>query len=155
MELTKEVLIDYAKSYLKEQGFKKKGNRWVKTSGDFTLVFYVQGSQFSKADYYIRPAIIINALMPDSLSNCHGVAFPAALRQESPEQVMEDFETFCREWTDKALIKTRCEAFIEWDRRNPLEKRRAGLVDYISDPVPSRKFFQLSSNTLQYILDNF
>lgn len=30
--------------------------------GDFTVVFFIQGSCFSKEDYYIRPGVFINAV---------------------------------------------------------------------------------------------
>ena len=55
----------------------------------------------------------------------------------------------------KSLIKKRLLAFIEWEERNPLEKRRAGLVDYETDPVPAREFFSITLPTKQFILDNF
>ena len=44
---------------------------------------------------------------------------------------------------------------MEWDKRNPLEKRRAGLVDYDADPVPVREFFATTLVLKQFILDNF
>ncbi|MBQ1260002.1 MAG: hypothetical protein IIX97_07820, partial [Clostridia bacterium] len=59
------------------------------------------------------------------------------------------------EWTNKSLIKERLLAFMEWDKRNPLEKRRAGLVDYDADPVPAHEFFETTLVLKQFILDNF
>ena len=35
--LPEEELIDFLKPRLKALGFKKKGKRWTKVSGDFTL----------------------------------------------------------------------------------------------------------------------
>lgn len=43
---------------------------------------------------------------------------------------------------------------MEWDKRNPLEKRRVGLVDYETYPVPAREFFPNTLVVKQFILDN-
>lgn len=149
-------LIDYVKPYLKSKGFKKKNRRWTKDIGDFTLCFYIQGSSYSKDLYYIRPGIFINAL-PTNLTYGHWMI---EIDQTTPEEVIEKFEKWCVEWTDKSLIRKRLEAFIEWEKRNPLEKRRANLVDYDADPVPADEFFQINalsseSQVFQYIIDNF
>ena len=136
--LPEEQLIEYAKSYLKAKGFKKKNKRWTKDTGEFTLCFYIQGSSYSKEDYYIRPGIFINALMPCDDVYVH---FMLEIEPSTPEEVVSKFDDWCEEWTNKSLIKERLIAFMEWDKRNPLEKRRAGLVDYDADPVPSREFF--------------
>ena len=154
--LTEEALIEYAKPYLKAKGFKKKNKRWTKDVGDFTLCFYIQGSCFSKDDYYIRPGIFINALLPTDLVYGHWMT---QIEQTTPKEVMQKFDEWCDEWTNKSLIKERLLAFIEWDKRNPVEKRRANLVDYENDPVPAREFFGIDSppwcSPKQYILDNF
>ena len=68
---------------------------------------------------------------------------------------MVKFDAWCEEWADKSLVKERLLAFVEWDERNPLKKRRAGLVDYEADPVPAREFFAVTLQTKQFILDNF
>ena len=68
---------------------------------------------------------------------------------------MDETEKFFREWTDKKLIVERTKAFIIWDKRNPLEKRRAGLVDYEKDPVPSKVLFGLGEEEINYILSEF
>ena len=73
----------------------------------------------------------------------------------TPEDVVIKFDNWCEEWTNKSLIKERLIAFIEWEKRNPLENRRAGLVDYEADPVPAREFFSITLPTKQFILDNF
>ena len=154
--LTEEALIEYAKPYLRAKGFKKKNKRWTKDVGDFTLCFYIQGSCFSKDDYYIRPGIFINALLPTDLVYGHWMT---QIEQTTPKEVMQKFDEWCDEWTNKSLIKERLLAFIEWDKRNPVEKRRANLVDYENDPVPAREFFGIDSppwcSPKQYILDNF
>ena len=66
--------------------------------------------------------------------------------------VMNKFENWCKEWTDKSLIKGRLLMFMEWDKRNSLEKRRVGLVDYDADPVSAREFFPeyISGNTVYF-----
>ena len=150
--LPEEQLIEYAKSYLKAKGFKKKNKRWTKDTGEFTLCFYIQGSSYSKEDYYIRPGIFINALMPYDDVYGH---FMLEIEPSTPEEVVSKFDDWCEEWTNKSLIKERLIAFMEWDKRNPLEKRRAGLVDYDADPVPSREFFATTLVVKQFILDNF
>ena len=73
----------------------------------------------------------------------------------TPEEIMCKFEEWCEEWTNKSLIKERLLAFMEWEERNPLEKRRAKLVDYNVDPVPADEFFMVNLKTKKYILDNF
>ena len=36
----------------------------MKQTDDFTISFLIQGSSYDKEDYYIRPGIFINDLMP-------------------------------------------------------------------------------------------
>ena len=155
--LSEEELIEYVKPYLKAKGFKKKNKRWIKDIGEFTISFLIQGSCFSKEDYYIRPGIFINALMPTEEYYGHWMH---GIVPTTPEEIMQKFEQWCEEWTNKSLIKERLLAFIEWEKRNPLEKRRAKLVDYEKDPVPAEEFFMIDTppttpSTKQYILDNF
>jgi len=155
--LTEEELIEYVKPYLKAKGFKKKNKRWTKDIGEFTISFLIQGSSFSKEKYYIRPGIFINALMPTEEYYGHWMD---EIEPTTPEEIMKKFEQWCEEWTNKSLIKERLLAFIEWEKRNPLEKRRAKLVDYKKDPVPAEEFFMIDTppttpSTKQYILDNF
>ena len=152
-----EELIEYAKPYLKAKGFKKKNRRWTKDVGEFTLCFYIQGSSFSKDSYYIRPGVFVNALMPTLQVYGHWFF---EIEPTTPEEVIGKFEKWCEEWTNKALIRSRLKAFIEWEKRNPLEKRRSGSVDYDADPVPAREFFSIdipptNPSVSQYILDNF
>lgn len=150
--LPEEELIEYAKSYLKAKGFKKKNNRWTKDIGDFTLCFYIQGSCYTKEEYYIRPGVYVNSLLPAGLGYGH---FMTQIEQTTPEEIMQKFEKWCEQWTDKPLIKKRLLAFIEWEGRNPIEKRRAKLADYEKDPVPAEEFLMIDTKTKQYILDNF
>ncbi len=155
--LPEEELIEYVKPCLKAKGFKKKNKRWTKDVGEFTLCFYIQGSCYAKEDYYIRPSIYINALLPTNLGYGH---FMTQIEQTTPEKIMQEFEQWCEEWTNKSLIKERLIAFMEWEERNPLEKRRAKLVDYEKDPVPAEELFMIDvpptkPSVKQYILDNF
>ena len=76
--LPEEQLIEYAKSYLKAKGFKKKNKRWTKDTGEFTLCFYIQGSSYSKEDYYIRPGI--SKRYTDKKSSFWGVYHKAGKR---------------------------------------------------------------------------
>lgn len=150
--LPEKELIEYVKPYLKAKEFKKKNKRWTKDIGEFTLCFYIQGSCYAKEDYYIRPGIYINELLPTNLGYGH---FMTQIEQTTPEEIMKKFEQWCEEWTNKSLIKERLLAFIEWEERNPLEKRRAKLVDYENDPVPAEEFFMIDTKTKPHILDNF
>ena len=79
--LPEEQLIEYIKPYLKAKSFKKKNKRWTKDTGEFTLCFYIQGSSYSKEDYYIRPGIFINALMPCDSYGLFGAKYPPPLRK--------------------------------------------------------------------------
>lgn len=149
---TEEELIAYVKPYLKSKGFKKKNKRWVKEIDEFTVSFLIQGSSYSKEDYYIRPGIFINALLPTDLYYGHWMT---EFERDTPKKIISEFEKWYEEWTNKPLIKERLLAFLKWEKRNPLEKRRAGLVDYKNDPVPAREFFAIDLKTKQFILDNF
>lgn len=41
------------------------------------------------------------------------------------------------------------------EKRNPVEKRRAGLVDYIKYPLPSSEFLGITPQVAKHILNNF
>ena len=151
--LAEEELIEYVKPYLKLRGFKKKNKRWVKETGDFTISFLIQGSCYSKENFYIRPGIFINALLPDR-SFYYG-HWATEIKSDNLEAIMCRFTEWCEEWTNKLLIKERLLAFLEWEERNPLEKRRANQVDYEADPVPAREFFAVGLNVRQYVLETF
>lgn len=146
-----EELIDFLKPRLKALGFKKKGKRWTKVSGDFTLVFFIQGSSFSKDLYYVRPGVFINDC-PGKEFYYYG-HFDTEIRQINPQQILDDALSFFAEWTDKELIRNRAKAFVEWDQRNPLDKRRSGEVDYEADPVPSGIFFSIRPAEMDHILN--
>lgn len=147
-----EELVSFAKTYLKEKGFRKKSKRWTKTEKDFTLVFYIQGSQWDRNDYYIRPGVFINELNSDDLVYGH---FMTEIEADSIEQIFDDLNVFFSEYTNKKLLKERVASFIEWDKRNPIEKRRAGEVDHVDDPMPFREMFAVPTEVLKYVIENF
>ena len=95
--LSEQKLTEYAKLYLKEKGIKKKNKRWTKETQEFTISFLIQGSSFSKEDYYIRPGIFINALMPTQQYYGH---LMCEISANKPEEIMNKFETWCNEWTN-------------------------------------------------------
>ncbi len=150
--MTETELIGYIKPYLKAKGYKKKNKRWTKTIEDFTLNFFIQGSSFNKDTYYIRPGVFINALLPTDYFYGH---FSIEIAQTNPQQVIDDYEVFCNNWTDKKYIKKTIIDFMEWEERNPLEKRREGLCDYEKDPPPSEVCFTVFKDTKEYALNNF
>ena len=150
--LSEAELVEYVKPYLKAKGFKKKNKRWTKETEDFTISFLIQGSCYDKEDYYIRPGIFINSLMPTDLYYGHWMT---EIKPTTPQEIMIEFEKWCEDWTTKTLIKERLLSFIEWEERNPLEKRRQKLVDYDADPVPANEFFAVTIKTKEYILEKF
>ena len=151
-KLSETELIDFVNPYLKAKGFKKKNKRWTKQTDDFTISFLIQGSSYDKEDYYIRPGIFINDLMPTDLYYGHWMT---DIEPTTPQEIMTKFEKWCDEWTNKSLIKERLRKFIEWEERNTLEKRRQELVDYIADPIPAKEFFSVTIKVKEYLLENF
>ena len=149
--LSEEELIAYAKDYLKQRGFKKKNKRWTKVSGIFTLCFYIQGSCWDKNDYYIRPGIFINGLEKSGLSY-YGHFWLTIDNTLPPDKIFDEFEKFCTEWTNIPLIKDRAEKHQAWIERNPLDKRRAGLVDYDKDPR-SDILIKCSDIIIEYLIN--
>ena len=152
MIISEEELIAAAKSYWKERGFKKVKKRWTKTVGDFTFSFLIQGSIYDKEFYYVRPGVFFNVLQQKT-TLYYGHIWKT-IKIEKVEQILRNTEEFFEEWTDKTIIKKRVKDFIEWDKRNPLEKRRAGLVNYDEDPVPA-DLFLLNSDELTFLLNEW
>jgi hypothetical protein len=60
--LSKEQLVECFKPFFKQYGFKKMRTTWRKSTDDFVFVLNIQGSQWSKEDYYINVGIYIKAL---------------------------------------------------------------------------------------------
>ena len=151
-QVSKEELICCTKERLKAAGFKKKDLRWTKSNDDFTMVFYIQGSQWDKNNYYIRPGIFINAIDPPTLPYGH---IWTEISANSIAQIFDDLSVFFYKWTNKSLMKEHINAFLDWDKRNPVEKRRAGLVDYHVDPNPAQELLGTSYDVLEYILTHY
>ncbi len=63
--LSKEQLIECFKPVFKQCGFKKMRTNWRKTTDDLIFVLNIQGSQWSKEDYYINVGVYIKALGED------------------------------------------------------------------------------------------
>lgn len=150
MKLTEDELIEFLKPILKQEGFKKTGKRWTKNTGHFTYIFFIQGSSFDKDDYYVRPGIIINDIPIDELCN-YGHIF-INIPVTSKEEILVSAESFFAEWNDVGRLVEKVKEFIEWEERNPIEKRRANLVDYEKDPVPGRGLLSMSSRTKEQVL---
>lgn len=151
-KLLESELIEYVNPYLKARGFKKKNKRWMKETEDFTISFLIQRSSYDKDDYYIRPGIYINGLMSTSVYYGHWMT---EIKPTTPQEIMIEFEKWYEVWTNKDLIKEKLLKFIEWEERNPLEKRRQKSVDYNADPVPAEEFFSMTVNAKDYILERF
>ena len=150
--LLEEALIEYAKPYLKQRGFRKKNKRWTKQAEGFTFSFFIQGSAYDKEDYYIRPGVWFDDCEKSPL-NYYG-HFCTEIPQTTAEKVMEKAMAFFQVWSDRAYIRETIQAFLEWDRRNPLEKRRAKEADYENDPPPGGYvLFHLPEKQLLEILD--
>lgn len=148
--LSEEELIEYVKPILKAQGFKKKAKRWTKITEHFTYVFYIQGSCYDKDEYYVRPGVIINDIQEaPKLSYGH---LYTSIPVTTKEEILNQSEEFFSQWSSIKYLKDMVAAFIEWERRNPLEKRRAGQVDYEADPVPA-PLFPLSERAKEQILE--
>ncbi len=145
--ISETELIEYAKKYLKEKGFKKKNKRWTKVDGDFTISFLIQGSCYDKEDYYIRPGIFINELEANTYYNTYYGHFMTELSQDSLESIFGEFENFVATWTNKAVIK---EIVAEWDKR-----RQDGLIDPAEDKTISKICFSIPQTAIEYIIANF
>jgi hypothetical protein len=150
--LPEEELIEYVRPILKAKGFKKNGKHWAKSDGTFTCVFFIQGSAYDKDDYYIRPGIIINEISGNVPAYGH---ITTQISIASPAEILDASECFFREWTNKVYLKEMVSRFMEWEERNPVEKRRAKEVDYDKDPVPSEVLFAMPVNAREYVLSHF
>lgn len=154
VKISEDYLIDKLKPYFKQKGYKKVNKRWTKDTGEFILTFFIQGSQYDKDFYYIRPGVSINSVECGPL-DYYGHFNIDIEHKDSVEEIINEYEKFVQEWTNKPLIKQRLLEFIEWDKRNPLEKRQEGLVDYKKDPCPCNQFFKVSELVKKYIMDKF
>ena len=150
---SEDELIEYVKPLLKAKGFRKKNKRWTKNVGEFTLSFLLQGSCYNKEDFYIRPGVYIEALKNQVFE--YYDTFFIQIPNTTTEEILNTFFNFCDEWTNKTFIKKRLIQFLEWESRNPLEKRMAGLCYYTVDPPPTEVFFTVPEKAQEYILKLF
>ena len=147
MNISEEELIEYAKPVLKGQGFLKKAKRWTKVTEHFTYCFFIQGSSFSKEDYYVRLGIIINDIDGPVPSYGH---FSIDVPVTTKEDVLQNSFDFFSQWSSIDNLKKRVIDFIKWEIRNPIENRRTGNVDCNPD-YPC--LFTLSDNAKEAILN--
>lgn len=147
--VSEEELIEYIKPILKAQGFKKKAKRWAKTTEHLTYLFFIQGSCYDKDSYYVRPGVIVNDISaePGAYGHIH-IDIPITTKEE----ILAEAERFFSAWSSMDELKRKVAAFVEWDKRNPLEKRRAGTVDYEADPVPAEELFSMPYEAKEQIL---
>ena len=147
--ISEEELIDYIKPILKAQGFKKKAKRWTKTTEHFTYLFFIQGSCYDKDSYYVRPGVIVNDITADAFSYGHiSIDIPVTTKEE----ILSEAERFFSEWSSIDELKRKVAAFVEWEERNPVEKRREETVDYEADPVPAEALFSMPYEAKEQIL---
>ena len=149
MNVSEEDLIEYIKPILKEKGFKKKAKRWTKVTEHFTYLFFIQGSAYDKDDYYIRPGIIVNGIQAEPSVYGH---FFIDIHVTTKEEIIEKAEAFYSQWSSIEYLKKTVADFVAWEKRNPVEKRRAGEVDYKADPVPAHCLFSLTEKAKKEIL---
>lgn len=149
MNVSEEELIEFIKPVLKEQGFRKKAKRWTKITKHFTYMFYIQGSVYDKDDYYVRPGVIINDIQAEPWGYGH---FHIDIPVTTKEEILQKAEEFFSQWSSIEYLKKTVADFAEWEKRNPVEKRRAGEVDYEADPVPAHGLFSLSEKAKEEIL---
>ena len=150
MNVSEEELIEFIKPILKEKGFRKKAKRWTKTTEHFSYIFFIQGSAYDKDDYYVRPGIIVNDIQAEPWLYGH---FSIDIPVTTKEEILQKAEEFFSQWSSIEYLKKTVADFVEWEKRNPVEKRRAGLVDYEADPVPAYCLFTLTEKAKEAILN--
>ena len=150
VKVSEAELIEFIKPILKEQGFRKKAKRWTKVTQHFTYLFFIQGSSYDKETYYVRPGIIVNDIQAEPLIYGH---FNIEIPVTTKEEILKKAEEFFSEWSSIEHLKKTVAAFVEWEKRNPVEKRRSGEVDYEVDPVPADCLFSLTDKAKEAILN--
>ena len=138
------------KPILKEQGFRKKAKRWTKTTEHFSYIFFIQGSSYDKNDYYVRPGIIVNDIQAEPWAYGHlSIDIPVTTKEE----ILQKAEEFFSQWSSIEYLKKTVADSVAWEKRNPVEKRRAREVDYEADPVPAYSLFSLTEKAKEEILN--
>lgn len=149
MNVSEEELIEFIKPILKEKGFRKKAKRWTKKTEHFSYIFFIQGSSYDKDDYYVRPGIIINDIQAEPWVYGH---FFVDIPVTTKEEILEQTEELFSQWASIEYLKKTVADFVEWEKRNPVEKRRAREVDYEADPVPAYELFSLTEKAKKEII---
>lgn len=150
MNVSEEELIEFIKPILKDKGFRKKAKRWMKITEQFTYMFYIQGSSYDKDDYYVRPGIIVNCIQAEPWAYGHlHIDIPVTTKEE----ILQKAEDFFSQFSSIEYLKKTVADFVAWEKRNPVEKRRAGEVDYEADPVPAYSLFSLTEKAKDEILN--
>ena len=151
--VSEEDVLAFAKTQLKERGFRKKGKRWTKQLDDFTLVFYVQGSSWSKEGYYIRPGVLIHAVAAEENAPwAYYGHFATEITPCSVEQIFGDLDLFFDTWTDKTRIKRNVLAFLAWKKRNSMELCDADNAGDNEPPAFPKELFAASNVVLDYVV---
>ena len=100
-----------------------------------------------KEDYYVRLGIIINDIDVPVPSYGHiSIDVPVTTKEE----VLKLSLDFFSQWDSIESLKKLVIDFVEWEKRNPIEKRRTGNVE--SDPAYPC-LFTLSDKAKAAILD--
>jgi len=149
VNVSEEELIEFIKPILKDKGFRKKAKRWTKTTEHFSYIFFIQGSSYDKDDYYVRPGIIVNDIQAEPGVYGH---FDVDIPVTTKEEILQKAEEFFSRWSSIDYLKKTVADFVEWEKRNPVEKRRAGKVDYVADPVSAYELFSLTKKAKEEIL---
>lgn len=154
--VSEEDVLAFAKTHLKERGFRKKGKRWTKQLDEFTLVFYVQGSCWNKEDYYIRPGVLINAVAAEENApwTYYG-HFYTEITPHSVEQIFGDLELFFDTWTDKIQIKRSVLAFLAWKKRNSMGLCGTDNAGDNETPAPPKELFAVPNVVLNYVVSHY
>jgi len=91
-----EDLIAAAKPFFKERGFRKKNKRWIKTTEDFELSFYIQRSGI-KPMYSVFAGVYLNAFEKGTDRYGH---FNVDIPITTVNEILDSAEAFFKEWTD-------------------------------------------------------
>lgn len=155
VSVSEEELLAAAKPYFKERGFAQKGKRWTKRTDEYEFLFMTRRTGLFD-HYSIHVGVDLIGFEKSPIKDqCH---FSDGIPITTTEEILRRADTFFREWTDHELMKRRVLAFLEWDKENPLEKRRAEEVDHGTLPDSTEPLFytlNLHRDILEYISANY
>lgn len=101
----KDELLVAAKDFFKVRGYLKERNRWTKKTNGFILCFYIQGSQWDKNDYYVRPGVFITDLKQESAVPYGHFATEIRCYDNTIEKILTEAEMFLEKFSNKENIK--------------------------------------------------